>query len=374
MQPRRAIPRDALSTATVEQLIRDDSAITVTGGLEVIDKFLNVLSDVSDYLQDGEVEHSSFATLHNSFRFKLSTQLNWANAIVRPYQVISNGTTEAKFYLGAYYTSTPERGTDVEPPSYEVEGTDILLGLDSLVGDSYAVYQGTTYLSAVETILLAQGFTQYSINQNRASTTLPASRAWPLDDKTTWLSIINDLLAAIGYRGLYSDWNGKFIIEPYVEPNKRQSEWTYDTGSFTAQILPGSKVKHDYFRTPNRWVGVRNNNIEADAPIPGDGVFEYVNQYDGETSIDARSRVISAVYYYEAADQNALKAQVMSQVESDMDIGTEYEVATSPNPLHWHFDRLTLTHPEIGTNVQVTESQWSLPLFGGDMQHTWRTS
>ena len=136
---------------------------------------------------------------------------------------------------------------------------------------------------------------------------------------------------------------------------------------------PQRTVVHDFFDAPNRWVGIRSNNVEGDTPILGDGVFEYVNQYDGETSVEARNGlVITQTLMIEAADQTALEDQVMNAVGASKLVDTTIEADTDPNPLHWHFDRVTLEDKDIGGSIELMNSSWKLPLDGGRMSHIWQ--
>jgi hypothetical protein len=370
MQPPITNARSQFTEAQITKLIKRDP-ILVGAGMDLLDRDLNVLSSLSNNLVGGEVKRSNYATLHGSCSFGLTTQLAWGSAIVRPYMLMTNGTITARFNLGAYFTNTPDNVTGEDPTTYSVEGYDILDALNQEVGDGYAVNAGVEYLAAIETILINQGYSQYSIDTSRAGTLLPSAKGWAMSEKATWLRIVNELLAAIGYRGIYSDWDGRLICAPYTAPEERQAEWTYDDGEFTSELGPQQVIKHDFYRAPNRWVGVINNAQEGETPTEGAGMFTYQNDSDGETSVEARGRVIQAPRIeVDAADQAALVTAVMQQVARDKVIDTMIEANTTPNPLHWHFDILKLTTAELGT-LKLRENEWSLPLDGGQMTHIW---
>jgi hypothetical protein len=196
---------------------------------------------------------------------------------------------------------------------------------------------------------------------------------WPLTAETTWLNIVNDLLAAIGYRGLWSDWDGRLRCEPYLSPGERAVEWTYDTTDQATSMLAVKRIiSRDYYNAPNRWVAIRNNDVAGTTPVEGNGVYTYVNQYNGLTSVEARDgRVITSILQLDAADQAALIAQTNKAIETDLRLQTKYTVESSPNPLHWHFDKLIYKDNEIGTEVKVMSTNWELPLLGGNMRHNW---
>ena len=370
MQPLVTDIRSSLTVEQVTAMIKTDPTMRIGAGIELLDRDLVVQADFSNELVTGEVRRSNYATLHASCSFRLTTELNWGSAVVRPYMLIETDTGTARFNLGAYFTNIPNFVTGESPAAYDVEGYDILQALDTPVGDSYSLNQGVDYLTAVENILINQGYTKYLIDSSRVGTTLPTGKGWPMADNVTWLTVVNDLLSAIGYRGIYSDWNGYLICEPYQSPTERTSEWTYDDGQYTSQLGPQQTIQHDYYATPNNWVGVRSNLIDGASPVEGDGIFTYTNYFDGETSVEARNRTITKRIDIEAADQSALETAVMTVVSSDTRVGTNITAETTPNPLHWHFDVFDVETDDLGI-VKVQQSSWSLPLDGGMMQHEW---
>lgn len=370
MQPRVTPERATVTAEQIEALIKTDASIIIGFGAELLDRDLNVISDVSDSLRTCTVNRDNLATLHGTCSFTISTKLVWGRAVFRPFITIDNGTIKARFNQGAYFTSTPETVTDSFPRTYTVNGFDILNALNTLVGDSYAINNGDAYLTAVESILTNLGYTKYVIDPVRAGTTAPASKGWPIDENTTWLQIVNELLAAVGYQPIYSDWNGRLRCE--AQPATLIApEWTYTRGQFDGQLVPGQSIAHDFFATPNRWVGIQGNTEAGNAaPTEGAGVYTYVNENNGETSVNERQQTITRVLTITAADQAALVAAVMAEVAKDTHVGTTIEASTSANPLHWHNDVASVETLELGiSTVQVTK--WSMDLRTGAMSHSW---
>lgn len=364
-------PMAPSDVATITALIKTNPDMLVGAGMDLLDLNLTVIADLSDALVEGEVNRGNYNTLHGSLSFTLMTQLTWGSAIVRPYMLVGGGGLPVtRFNLGAYFTSTPDTVMGTSPNVYSVQGYDILDILNAPVGDSYSLQQGTEILVAVENILLNQGVTRYTIDSARAGATLPNARGWAATERFTWLSIVNDLLSMVGYRGIFSDWDGQLVCQPYVAPEERDSEWRYDDGEFTSELGPQQTVKRDYYKTPNRWVAVRTNMPEDTSPTEGDGIAIYQNDSDGETSVEGRGRVITERYEFEAVDQDALVTKLMQQVATDKTISTLIEAETTPNPLHWHFDILEIETQELGL-LKVRENSWRLPLTGGMMSHEW---
>lgn len=373
MQPIVAPVRSGYTKEQITELIQS-SAFIVGAGAELLNMNLDVLENITDDLVGGTIRRSNYATLHGSASLDISRELPWGRAIVRPYMTIESGSMSVRFNLGAFFTNTPERVLGTQPLTYSVECYDLLHALDTPAGEAHQVFSGTRYLDAVEEILTAQGFTRIIIDRTRATTTLPATKVWPIAENTTWLIIVNDLLAAIGYRGIWSDWDGYLRCESYETPATRQPEWTYNATSLNSMLGQTRTYTRDFYAAPNRWVAVRNGQITSDTPVEGNGIYTEVNQNNGETSISARGgRVITRLLTFDAADQAALIAQTKSAIENDLTLKTKITVETSPNPLHGHFDVVTLVDAEAGANLKLIESSWELPLLGGDMKHEWST-
>lgn len=370
-------PRTAFTTAQIVDLIQGNSytssTLIVGKGLQLIDQGLNVLDDISQYLASGsQITRDAFAELHASCTLNLSTELDWGAAIVRPYTTLSNGVNTATFYMGAYYLSVPIRLFTTEPPVFSVTGFDILNMLDDPVGDAFTVPAGTLYTDAIENILQTRGYTMYNIDRTNTAT-LPANRVWAFDEQLTWLKIVNDMIAAIGYQGVWSDWNGMLQVRPYDSPLLRTPEWTYTFDSTTSIMSPVRQMDMDYYAAPNRWVFYQNNIGDGAAPVEGAGKYTFINQSAGNTSVDARGgRIISKVVGLDAADQPSLIAAATITIDADKSVTQTWEQNTSPNPLHWHFDRLVVTDPQLGSAVDMQSVYWIYDMDGADQQHKWQ--
>lgn len=372
MQPLTGGPRSSITAADVTALIRDSVALRVAAGCELLDRSLSVIADITDLLAAGSVTRSSYADLHGSASLSIESTLDWGSAIVRPYMVLSSTASTARFNLGAYYTSTPKTALGEAPLVHDVECIDILDGLNTPTGETFDVAAGAGYLATVEAILLAQGFTAYQIDQASASTVLPSARQWLLDESTTWLGIVNDLLASIGYQGIWSDWDGRLRVQQYVSPSSRSPEWVYDVDGSTSMLTLGRTIERDFYRAPNRWVFYRSNNVDGAAPVEGNGLYTVVNQADGPTSIEARGgRVISKPVPLDVADQGSLVKAGQRIVDDDMAVNAKLTVGVAPNPLHWHMDVVTVNDPDVAPAGPALVTKWTLPLDGGDGAQEW---
>ncbi len=363
MQQRTDYPRDAFTVQQIEDLIEKSTSLMVGGGLELIDQDLNVIETLSDDLAGGSVARSSYATLHGTATIKLTRSLSWGDAIVRPFVTLSDGVIEARWNLGAYYTSTPSTDFQEFPVTYEVQGYDLLLRLSQRVGDAYAITAGTKVLEAVEEILLGRGYTSYVIDQTQANVTLPSAKTWALDPQITWLSVVNDLLHSIGYAGIWSDWDGRLRCEPYARPIERAAEWIYTADSETTMLGTERVLEYDYFDVPNSWVVWRANDTDGPTPVEGNGLYRYTNETTGDTSVQARGGlVITRMESVDAANQSSLETIAQAMIDADMSVPTRLIVRTAINPMHWHFDRIYVNDAAMGPPRDALTTSWTINL------------
>jgi hypothetical protein len=372
MQPFVIPPRETLDDDTIVRLLRDSPGVVVGNGCEFIDQDLNIIEDITVDFVGGSVSRNSYNNIHATASLSVARELPFGWAILRPYMTITDGVDTAKFRLGAYVTDTPERQLEEFPVIYQTTCTDILSLLDDQVGDSYAVATGAVYLTEIETILRSKGFSQFVIDPAAIAKTTPTPRVWAFDQNMTWLTIVNDLLAAIGYQGVWSDWDGRLRLHQYETPSTRSSEWTYDTEELTSMLGTKRSTHRDFAKAPNRWIFVRQNNVDDTQPIEGNGIYIYNNIRDGDTSQEARmGRVITKKVMIDAADQASLEAAAQITIDADQSIPVKVSATTNPNPLHWHFDVITIDDPAQGPVRRALATEWTLPLDGSEMSHEW---
>lgn len=369
MQSLMASPRDALTDAQVSALLQAD-AISIAAGLELLDANDAVVSDISDDLVDGEVEHHNVADVHGTCRVSISRALTWATDRVRPYLTLTDEVSgvSARFNLGVYLLTTPERAVGEDPATFDVQGFDKLTLLQPIIGDTYVVAAGTSYLTAVAAAISAAGAgSRVTLDGTASAKTLPDAMVWALadSDQATWLTVVNDLLAAIGYGKLWVDQDGYFRAEPYISPVTRAVEWAFSADDERTSIVGEDRVqKVDTFQTVNSWRFVRKGLTSA--PSEGAGFYTVTDA----TAIAANGgRAVWRVEFLDAADQTSLKAQGDALVQQDRQSVTSLEISTGPLPIAGHLDVVTYTDSALNGLVKAQAASWSLPLNGDDM--TW---
>lgn len=382
MQRLTAAPRDSLTEAQVTSLLTA-SNLTVTAGCELLASDLTFVEDISDDLVDGRLERNLYATIHGTCDLTLTRALAWGVDLVKPYMTLSDGAVTARFNLGVYALTTPERTVGALPQTYQVQGFDRIMLLNRQIGADYTVTSGTTYRAAIEAVFTAAGLTGLVIDGAAADSTLPADRTWPLvaestdpdqtDTPVTYLRVVNDLLRGINFRSVYADENGVFRCEAYQSPASAPAEFTFTADDeFLTIVGEDRTVLEDVWATPNRWV-FRNTTRPAGSPTAteGDGIYTY--DLSDATNGDWLGRKLTwtAVVDYEAATQAKLVELGDRRVAADRRLTSKLRVTTGPWPVAGHGDVYTFADVASGGTRKVLAPRWSFDLSGSDVSWDW---
>lgn len=382
MQVLNAPPRDGLTAAQVTALLTGPT-VAVSAGAELLTPALAFVQDISDDLAGGSVERVMNATVHGTCNLSLSRALAWGTDLIRPYMTLTAGAVSARFNLGVYSLATPVRQIGVNPETYDVQGYDRIYLLDRPVGDTYTVAAGVGFLAAVRTAITASGLSGVSLDGAAEAKTLPVAMVWPLiqaqtgadgkpsSSSTSWLGVVNDLLGAVGYTGLWADENGSFRSNPYALPATRSSEFTFTADDTNLTIVGEQRdFTQDTWAVPNRWVFIQQNRDPAAAvPVEGAGIYTVNNTADGLTSQTARGLVWAKVVSLDAADQSSLVTQGNNIVAADQRVTASLKVTTGPWPVAQHRDIYTYADSALGASRKVQATRWSFDLSGSDV--TW---
>lgn len=355
MQPFTAAEAEALQARQV----------VVEFGADLLDAQDRVVGDLSPDLSGGAVSRSNYAAVHGTVDLTLHRALDWGTARVRPWQAVQAGAVKVRRNLGVYVLTTPDRvATDEDTVTYEVQGLDKLHLLQHEIGDTYVVAAGISYLDAARQAIADAGVTGLPalFDGTAQDKTTAAPLVWLLDtdDPATWLRVVNDLLAEIGYRGLWVDQDGRFRSEPYLSPVYRPVEWTHDlTDPRTNIVGPERTLTTDTFDRVTWWRFVQEDlGVQ---PVEGAGLYT-VTRPDGGPE---RRRVVSI----RAADQAALQARGDQEIDQAERRTRTLEITTGPLPILGHFDVAQIKDPALGTLKVLTRSH-EIPLDGGDVSLT----
>jgi hypothetical protein len=375
VQPLNGVPwRSQYSVAQITALLTSP-AVSLSYGLELLDQNNNLTEDVSDNLVSWSLTRTNTNTIQGVGTFVITMAVQGGSQRVRPYVLMSGaGLTNVRFDEGVYVLTSPATQLNLTPLTYTIQGSDLLYLLSLPIGDSYTVPAGTGYLAAVQEAIAAAGISgsQVILDQTAAGSVLPADMSWPLTDGNadTYLDVVSQLLAAINYLPIWADWEGNFQSSPYIAPEGLAPTFTFDLTKNTGVIVSDSRtLTGDLWQAPNVWVYI---NESVDDPVEGDGIYTYVNQSEGQSSVDVQEREIVSVVYGTYPDQPTMEGVAAQAIDQAIQLTATLAVTVSPFPAAWHFDVFEYIDTPMGGPVVVQSQGWSLASDGSDGAQTWQ--
>lgn len=368
MQPLTAPPREHLTEAQVRDLLTGPDLDVEKEGLELLDETNQVVEDISDDLvSGGSVSWDNRQALHGSVRLSLQRQLSWGRARIRPYMVLANAAVSARFNLGVYVLATPDTKRGETPITYDVTGYDLLSLLQTGPADTWVAVAGTTYFEACRDILDAAGIgAPLLIDGTLQDTEIPATRVWALASPVpSWLRMLTDLLAEIGYVPPWMDENGSIRSKPFQDVAVRPVEWTIDIADAKTNLAHDDRTLTIEGQDIANWWRFVRSNMDT-TPEEGDGIYTVENLDDGATSQEALGRVVTKYVPLEAADQATLVAQGDKIVAGDMAAVRKVDLLIDPLPIMGTDDVFQYT--DSGETEKVAAASWTLNLDGSPGQ------
>lgn len=344
----------------------DSSELNAVEIRELLTRPLPTVSASADLLDDQDrpvetvelgsvsVERSMYASVHGTCDLTLYRDLDWGRDRVRIWQTVDG----VRFPRGVFILTTPERKAGEFPQGRSVVGYDKMWLLQREIGDTYVISAGVSYLDAIRGVLADAGvFGVVHLDGTRQETLLADPAVWLLTDQPAkWIRAVNDLLAMIGYRGMWVDATGRFRSQPYRPPSEVGPVWTFDLSDFKSDIVYQDRtVSEDVWDAPNWWRFVRRQAVK---PVEGAGIYT-VDRVG--TDLPRRKTV-----YLDAADQGGLVAQGDATVSEDTSNVKILQLRTGPLPIAGHFDVMDVKDFEtVVGKVQVR--RWSDDLLEGSM-------
>ena len=367
------------STLTTAQIIAlvEDEHVYVDGALDLLDENDAFVQDITDDFDvaGSSIELNPYRTIHRTCELRISKELVWGSARLKPYILLSNdASTWYRWPLGVFLPNVPQREVHESPATWQVTGMDKLDVLNTPYGSSYGIDSGDAILAAVSAIITAAGETLINLNQSAAATTAPVSRVWTLADEMTTLEICNELLASIGYTSLWVDRDGYYRAQPYVTPSNRPLVWSYNANSATTTVAEYRTAIADFGTAANTIIGISDDPADS-IPTAGDGLYTLANNNDGPTSINQRGgRVIRKIIRGSFANQAALVTAVTAAMDAEKRVNTYIDLTVSPNPIHSQWDAVTYRDDAMSVNGTFVVTSWRLPFDGSDMSITLRSA
>lgn len=390
MQPLTDGPRKGLAEKAIRALLQSHSTIAITYGADALDENFAQVADISAYVSGGSTITSSVtATVQRTCTLNIDADVvdtgwSYLSGFVRPFMRITDVASgfAAVFRLGVYTLPTPGRELGTTPATLAFSGYDLIYLLRQPIGDSYEVPAGSDPAAAAAAVI-GLAIPGVTVLTTASGSTLPTQMTWPFDASapTTFLDVVNALLASIGYRQVWVDWEGQFRIEPFIDLQGVSAEWTFDYSADDNIIAASHTQDVDIYDVPNYW-----RFVMADLPdLPVEGVSQFTwtdSSPANPGSTVNRGRLVRHIESVTAADFPALLSYAQRTIVANLAPGETFTVSTAPFPLAWHMDVIDYKDPALsgtlpstpGASRRVVATDWTLPLDGqSDMTWTWQT-
>lgn len=420
-------PRAALLQQNVVTLLQESPTVQVSAGLEFYSPYSStsstdpqaIMKDVSDILvaAGSTVDYDNTAAVSGTATLMLDPavwsdvlgnpsltqsyaapgsidgtdlRLYWGNprTRLRPYMTLSAAGVSARFYLGVYIPATPTASMEFDQPLYSVTCYDQTSIFDVPITQSITYPSGTPVLAAVQALIAqfqinTEPWMFVNVDPSRQYGALINPLSWGIDASITYLDVINEMLATIGYDPMWADCYGSLQLTPFVDPRTRAADWVFDQTDPAYSIVdPTGTWSPDIWQIPNTWLFLQNGLLAP--PTEGNGQYTYTNQSLGPASIDKQlGRVLLSYHALDATSQADLVTQGNATVVSESLPAESFSLPTSPFPMAGHKDVLTYISDNIEPNLfaatgptnsrHCSVASWSLPLDGTNMVWTMGT-
>lgn len=265
--------------------------------------------------------------------------------------------------LGVFVPSTPTRTGENGENKWSVEAYDrtVILKEDGL-SEPLFIAAGTQYIDAIESILFKAGINSVLVvDANTAQ--IAADRIFEVG--TSLLTIINALLDEINYDPIYCDETGRFMIQKYKPTDKTTPDITYAAGELSI-IGANTSATTDYYKVPNVFIALCSNpDLQQDYR----SMFVDDSPVSPFSTIRRGRRIMSEIYKPEQiTEQTSLDDYVARKAHEVKVAASETITFTTAPTIHGRAENVEIRHPDV--NGVFLEVSWSLPLDGGEMEHT----
>lgn len=284
---------------------------------------------------------------------------NWLKARIKPYLII--GGKESS--LGEYLINQADDCTDKKGVKFwQIKGMDLGRIPQRSRTEKRVLFQaGQRYTDIVQSILLELGISRIIAIQSDA--TLKNDRAdWEIG--TSWIKIINSLLAEINYQSLWFDTEGNARIQPHRQVDGTVIDHRYESGELS-QIKPQVDISSDIYKAYNVFTAMVSSP-EYEEPMIAVSVNDIPTSRISTVNIGRVQAPIEKLD--DIANQEELQKYVDNLRFQSMCSTETISFRTALNQ-HQVRDIVSIHHPQASGIYQ--ETQWKMTLsFDGEMTHT----
>lgn len=268
--------------------------------------------------------------------------------------------------LGVFQTATPSRATDRYNTVVQIEAYDRCWRLQNQRTENILhIAAGTSYITKIRQMLTEAGIGLVIAAPSTA--TLQTDREdWEIG--TTYLAIINQLLAEINYSDVWFDGSGIAHLEPYEQPSADRIDhaYSYNDVVHAQPIGPDHNDETDIFNAPNVFVRICSNP-DLDADMVATAVNE--SPTSSTSTFKRKMRIVDVQRVDNIASQDELQAAADRARNESMLAARTITFQTLNEPGHGVGDIISIDDPELAGIYE--ETGWSLTMATGQMmQHT----
>lgn len=289
--------------------------------------------------------------------FLHNANVNYITDELRPV-VIIDGT---EYPAGVYCISTITQRTSaagVVRDSIEAYDRTIKLSWAKVEERPYFA-AGTSYDSIISQYLTAAGID--TVNHTASGKTLQVDREeWEIG--TSYLYIINTLLAELNYNPIRFDLRGAAQIKPYTSPSPDNIRHTYREDDLASLLSPEVTVDSDIYSKPNVFVAILSN---PEYPEPLIARAENDSMSSRLSTVRRSLRIPEIYRVSNIADADALDAYVQRLRDESMLTAEYASITTGLLPDRGIGDTVALLlDDQIGIYREVS---WSYTLQAGSL-------
>lgn len=267
------------------------------------------------------------------------------------------------FPLGIFLPAsvTPRESNGVE--SLQIEAYDRNWRIRDTYTDTILHFPaGASYLATIKALLASCGIRR--ISQTYTSAAFPEAREdW--DIGTSYLTIINTLLAEISYNPIWFDAQGAAVLEPASVPTADNIEHTLNDSNVESLLLPQISRETDIYQAPNVFIAICSN---ADKRGPLVAVSENANPQSPLSTVRRGRRIVRVVRVNNTENQQSLQAYADKLKNDSLLSGETIRVSTGLLPGFGVADVTALHYGDL--SAVCIEREWTMQLqVGGRMDH-----
>lgn len=278
--------------------------------------------------------------------------------IIKPHLILNRVEYPLGEYRATTVTNVHKRGTDY----VNIEGYDRGIRVKQQTTETRVSFAANNrYTDIVQALLIAAGIDKIICIDSTA--TLATTREdWEIG--TTYVDIINCLLAEINYMDAWWDLDGYAHIEPYIIPSAANIKHTYKSDEYSI-IKPDCETVIDTYSAYNVFTAMVSN---PDLPTP---LYATAVNDDPSSPISTikRGRIPMPVVKLDNIANQAALQDFVNNLKFKSLISTEVSTfETAKAPTHLVRDTMALDHEAL--QGIYSELEWGITMSAtGQMTH-----